>query len=160
MVGATSLVKFARSSRKDADLGLDKHLLFENGNTLLHYAQDKEWIDLLFNAGFKYIDHRNLKGNTALMEFVPHRGGLAKEILTRGCNVNYRDNRGKTAVHIASAGTMPHGMPSYEETLEKATLFSSSLNHKILLSYAALFVRCGAFSPDNCCRPYAPGEGV
>ncbi|CAI7600358.1 unnamed protein product [Penicillium manginii] len=137
-------------------LGVDKHILFEDGSTLLHYAKDPKWINSLFNAGFQKIDHRNNEGETALMKFIPAENRLVRHALIRNCSVNYRNNRGQTPLHKAFANS-PY--PTYwidnnTATYKSHYLWSISNNFATI----ARLLDHGADTSihDNCRCPCAP----
>jgi ankyrin repeat protein len=143
---------------KMLNLGVDKHMLFEDGSTLLHCAPDSKWIDALFNAGFQRIDQSNIKGETALMTLVPCQSHMARNILARGCNVNHRDNRGETALQKAFTSGIFYWVP-ISHTKGTKSLESSSL--KILSRDFAVIAellheRADIWIYDNCRCPCAP----
>jgi ankyrin repeat protein len=138
------------------NLGLDKHMLFEDGNTLLHLAYDPMWMDCLFNAAFSQIDHCNNEGETALMTFVQYRSRLVRQILRRGCNANHRNIRGETALSKACAEGFLFWVPY---SIHKTTLDSSVLEHiSTHLAVIANLLQHGADPSihDNCRCPCAP----
>lgn len=139
-------------------LGVDKHMLFEDGKTLLHYAPDPEWIDHLFDSGLQNFDHSDSEGDTALMTFIPDRTGRVGKILARGCNVNHRNKRGETALQMACANgyiNWFHGQTYRDEvTIDPAVLGLISMD----LAVIAELLQQGADTSirDNCRCPCAP----
>lgn len=84
------------------DLGANPHLIFENGDTLLHRLWHEVQVDTLFDVGYHYVDRPNLEGRTALMASISRYGCMLYNcILTRACDVNHRDSRGLSALHMA-----------------------------------------------------------
>lgn len=110
--------------RKMFNLGVDKHMLFEDGSILLHMANGPMWMDCLFNAGFSQIDRYNNEGETALMTFIPHRSRLVRQILARGCNSSHWDIGGGTALQKAYAEGFLYWVPcsSHKTTLDPSLL--------------------------------------
>jgi hypothetical protein len=135
-------------------------MLFEDGNTLLHLAQDPMEIDYLFNAGFQQIDHRNNEGETALMNSIPHRSSLARHILTRGCNANHRNVRGETALSKVYAEQWFYWIPC--STRGNDSILDASLLEKISMDLAAIanLLHYGAdTSVRDCCRCHCAPHG-
>lgn len=144
--------------RKMINLGVDKHMLFEHGNTLLHLIRDSMEMDCLFNAGFQQIDHCNNEGETALLTFIPHRSYLARHILMRGCNANHRNRRGETALSKAYAEQWFYWIPC--STRGNNVIWDASLLEKISNDLAAIanLLHHGADTSisDDCRCPCAP----
>jgi ankyrin repeat protein len=148
-------------------LGVDKHIIFQNGNTLLHSATDSKWINCLFNAGFQEIDHRNNEGETALMKFILYQRDLrlVRHILTRGCSVNHRNNRGQTSLHGAFAQSR-FSLPQRKQTFTLSFFDKITATHKFRffdsisegLATIARLLHHGADASirDNCRCPCAP----
>ncbi|KAJ5391643.1 hypothetical protein N7509_007133 [Penicillium cosmopolitanum] len=139
-------------------LGVDRNILFENGNTLLHYAKDSKWIDCVFNAGFQQIDHRNNEGETALMDLIPDGSELVGHPLTQGCSVNHQNNRGETALQKAFAKEEFHRVPT---SVGGTTATLKSFYHESMsndLATIAKLLHHGAATSihDKCRCPCAP----
>lgn len=91
----TTYFHFSWQSRPEdfktlVDLGANPHLIFENGDTLLHRLWHEKQVDTLFDVGYHYVDHPNLEGQTTLMASISrYNCVLYDSILTQGCDVNY-----------------------------------------------------------------------
>lgn len=144
--------------KKMFTLGVDKHMLLEGGKTLLHYAPDSEWIDHLFDAGFHQIDHRNIKGETALMTFMPDRTGRVGNILARGCDVNHRNNRGETALQKAyTEGTFRYVYDIHnEDTVTPNSYRLESISSDLAVIAKLLHQGADTSILDDCRCPCAP----
>jgi ankyrin repeat protein len=138
-------------------LGVDKHMLFEDGNTLLHYSEDSKWIDSLFNAGFQKIDHRNDGGETALMVLIPGRSDLVKHILTRGCSVNYQNSRGETALQMIFSGGDFHWLSGFGRTTDDLnSYYLKSISNDLAIIASLLHHGADTSIHDKCRCPCAP----
>lgn len=86
------------------ELGVDKHLIVEEGDTLMHRALSARNAVTLFAKGFEYIEATNSRGWTALMSSIDRRRGEVTEaILERDGNVHYQDSLGLSPLHLASS---------------------------------------------------------
>lgn len=70
-------------------------------NNLLHYARKAEDIHVLLNHGFRYLNHKNEKGEHALISAARHCSNpeVIHGLLEVGSDVNLQDNQGHTVLH-------------------------------------------------------------
>jgi ankyrin repeat protein len=134
------------------DLGANPHLIFENGDTLLHRLWHEKQVDALFEVGYHYVDHPNLEGQTALMASISRYDCvLYNSILTQGCDVNHRDNHGLSALHMACRKINLSG-----STYSDPSFLLNRVSKAMVLIAKLLHHGADPLIHDNCRCPCSP----
>lgn len=154
----TTYLHFSYQSRAEdfkilMDLGANPHMIFENGDTLLHRLWHEKQVAILFDIGYHYVDRPNLKGRTALMASISRcHCELYNSILARGCRVNHRDSYGLSELHIACQKMNQTGSPYSEDT----SFILKRVSKNIALIAKLLYHGADPLSHDTCRCPCSP----
>ncbi|PMD34939.1 ankyrin [Hyaloscypha variabilis F] len=127
------------------ELGADQNVILQDGNTLLHMTSSPDEVKILLQAGIIHLDHPNHESTSPLMSAVNYGNQHYKAILENGCNVNYQDRRGHSALHLA----VKHWI-SVPYRLENKLWTLDEISDRILVIKTLLIHNSDTLIRDNC----------